>query len=839
MTNIKSPEEFFGFKPGSDRKLLRWNRVVDYFWHLDGHPSVKVRELGKTTEGHPFLLAAISSPENIENLEEIRVQSWTLAHPEGAAEEYIDEIVENGKTVVSMTMSVHASEVGGTQLSPELAYEVATRGDPEIAEIRESTVLLLVPCSNPDGNIMVVDWYEKWLDTEYEGCPVPFLYHKYVGHDNNRDAFHITQEESKHLVRFLFQEWYPQAQVDHHHMGSYGARFSIPPHMDPLYDEVDPLVWTEQQLYGGAMIMELEAHGKTGVETQATYPADGGPYWDESPIAHGICGMLTESASAKLATPMYIHYQQLEPARRGRPEYRTQMSFPHPWPGGWWRLRDVVEQQKIASLAVLKGASKFRGQILRNMHTKAMRQITRGKSEAPYAYIFHPVQHDPAVAAELVEKLMLADVQVSVARKQFEYGSTLYPAGSFVVFTDQTCRPYILKLLRETHYHDGPWTRRRDGTPMAPYDLSTDTVAEFMGVSLIEALKPIKGDFELCKTVLKPGGRVEASEKGYILDGRLNASFVAANALMGDGVEVHRVKVPLEDLPAGSFYVPEAPKVRIEELSKLHGVVFHSAEGLEFNADPVRPLRIGVYQRYWGGNIDEGWTRWVLEQHGFDYSTVMDAEIKEGNLIEGYDVLILPSDDRRIILGKEKDVEEYFKKTRPKYVVPRYPPEYRSGIGDEGVERLKEFVETGGTLLTFGKASELAIEDLKLPMTNVLKDVKPKDFHCPGSTLRVDVDTSHPLAWGIADDALVLFKGYPAFEVKKGDSNEDYAIVVSYPEERMLKSGWLIGEEHLSRKAALIEARHGKGKVVLYGFSPQMRGITAATFKLLFNALLG
>ena len=839
--SAKSPEEFYGHQMGADRKLARWDRIVEYFLQLDGLPTVKVRELGKTTEGHPFLLVAISSPRNIENLEKIREQSWALSHPKRLSERSLRKILREGKAVVSKTMSVHASEIGGTQLSSELAYEVATSEDPDIVKVREDVVFLLVPSSNPDGNIKVVDWYNEQLGTEYEGGPLPYLYHKYVGHDNNRDAFHITQPESEYLTQFLFREWYPQAQVDHHHMGSYAARFSIPPHMDPLYEEVDPLIWTEQQLYGGAMIMELEAHGKTGVETQATYPADGGPYWDESPIAHGICGMLTESASAKLATPIYVHYQQLEPSRRGRPEYRTQMNFPHPWPGGWWRLRDVVEQQKVASLAVLKTAAKFREKILRNMHIKATRQIGLGETKPPYAYIVPGEQHDINTALDLLRKLQMADVEVHRAKRQFSYGGVTYPKDTHVVFTTQTCRAYILKLLRETHYHDGPHTRSRDDTPLSPYDLSTDTMAEFMGVNVVEATEPLSGSFEPCESVDLPEGGVEESKVGHFLDGRLNTSYSAVNELLRDGKKVHRVLEDVGDLPKGSFYIPSQRglKKRLEDLAGRHHVTFQATDVDDFERRPVKSLRIGVYQRYRGGNIDEGWTRWVLEQHGFEYATLMDEAIKEGDLVKAFDAIIIPNDDRRILVGKEKEIEEYYKKRRPKSVVPKYPEEYRSGLGEEGVAKLKQFVEAGGTLLTFGMASELAIEDMKMPFINVLKDVKPKDFHCPGSTLKVDVNTCSSLALGVSEDLLLLFKNYPAFQVKQTPDNQDYMIVVSYPEERMLKSGWLIGERLIANKAALIDAKHGKGRVVLYGFSPQMRGITAATYKLLFNALLG
>jgi len=836
--NIKTPKEHYGFHMGEDRKLARWDKIVEYFWHLDTHPTVKVWNMGKTTEGHPFLLAAISSPENIQNLDKIKKDSYTLAHPKDTTEEKIKEIIQNGKTIVSMTMSVHASEVGGTQCSSELAFTVATSQDPEIVNIRENTVFLLVPSSNPDGNIKVVDYYNKYLGTEYEGGPMPYLYHKYVGHDNNRDAFHITQIESKHLTKFLY-EWYPQAHIDHHHQGTYGSRFTIPPHMDPLYEEVDPLVWTEQQLYGGAMIMELDANNKTGIETQASYPADGGPYWDEAPIAHGICGMLTESASAKLATPAFVHPQQVEPSKRGRPETRPQMNYPHPWEGGWWRLRDVVEQQKIASIATLKTAAKFRQQILRNMHLKAQRQIEKGRNQKPYAFIFHPKQHDPIITRELMHTLALADVQFHKALEEFTYEGIKYPSGTNIVFTDQITRPYILKLLRETHYHDGPHTRTRDNTPLSPYDFSTDNLTEFMNIKVIEVKKPLIGKFE--KTNIKhPKGEIENTKTGHLLDGRQNNSYSVVNCLLQESISVHRILEPVGDIPKGAFYIPyqKDSEEKIKNLAEKNQIKFHSVESVNFNTQIIQPQRVGVYQRYRGGNMDEGWLRWVLEQHNFEYKTIMDEEIKTGDLEKSYDVIIIPSDDRRIILGKEKDIQEYYKKSRPKSIPPKYPPEYLSGIGDEGIKKLKDFTESGGTLITLGKSCSLALEDLKLPIKNVLKDVKSKDFHCPGSTLKININTDDPLTYGIAEDTLLLFRGYPAFQIKQTANNDDFRIIISYPEDRMKVSGWLLGEQKLSNKAALIEAKLGTGRVILYGFSPHLRSITTATFKLLFNALL-
>jgi len=841
-SQVSSPEDFFGHEMGADRKLVRWERIVEYFWHLDESPRIKVTDLGPSTEGNPFLLAIVTSEENMANLDRIREMSWRIAHPDGLSEDEVEEIVREGKTVVAMTMSIHASEVGGTQMAPELVYDVAT--SPEYEEVRRSTVLLVFPSFNPDGQIMVTDWYNEHLDTEYEGVAIPFLYHKYTGHDNNRDAIHLSQVESQMVSKVMYREWHPQAYIDHHHMGSYGARFYIPPFANPVNENVDPLIWTEQQLYGGMMATMLELNGKTGVESAATYPGEFMPTFNYIPCWHNICGMLTESASAKLATPHYVHHHQLQPSRRGRPEYRTQMGFPHPWPGGWWRLRDIVEQQKVSALAVLKVAARFREMILRNMHTKATRSIEAGRSEAPYAFIVKPDQHDMLTAHKFLKLLVEMGVTVSRSRREFRAEGIAYPRGTYVVSAAQSCRPYLLSLLSRTFYHAGPFSFKPDGTPISPYDLCTYNIAEFMGVDLHEVGAPLEGEFEELTSIRFPRGKVEGGDHGYLLSCQTNDSFAAVNRLFRRGIEVHRIGEAIDAdgvvFPKGSFHIPAGDKVgeELRKLSKRFHLEFATAPGDEFAHSPARSLRIGMYQRYWGGNMDEGWTRWLLERYRFRYRTIRDADIKRGRLNRRFDVVILPSDHKSLILGE--GIEEYFRKRwGGMFTMPEYPEEYRSGIGKEGVEKLKEFVEEGGVLICLGESSNFAVEEFKLPVRNALADLKPKEFLCPGSTLHVDVNGGNPLSWGISEDLLVIFRNNPAFEVTPGPSNEEMEVVLSYPDERIMESGWLIGEERLSRKAALIDAKLGKGRVILYGFSPQFRAQSDATFKLLFNGLIG
>jgi len=844
-TEIPSPEKFFGHKMGADQKLARWNRIVEYFWELDKSPCVKVEDLGKSTEGNPFLLVTISSPENIKNLEKIRKMCLKLAYSEDLTEEEATSLIKTGKTVVVMSMSLHASETGGTQMAPELVYELLTGDSLDIKQILDEVVLLLFPCANPDGNIMIVDWYNKWLGTEYEGCPMPWLYHKYAGHDNNRDQVMLNLVESRMLTKATYLDWFPQAHIDFHQMGSYGARFYLPPYSNPTDPNVDPLVWTEQQLYGGAMLIRLEQRGKTGVENQADFAAEFLPAYIRVSVYHNICGMTSESASVKLATPIYVHYHQLQPARagRGRPEYRAQVNFPHPWLGGWWRLRDIVEQQKISALATLEAAAKYREAILYNLYLKAKRSTEKGRSESPFAFVFPPYQHDPLTALKLLKSLVNIGVKIHVTEKEFAIEGFSYPKGTYVIFLSQITRPLLLNILRWNLYHQSAWSRTPEGEPIQPHDLASYNMAELMGVKVVEIAKPFEGSFEQVQTIKFPSGSIEVgSGSGYIIDGRLNDSFKAVNRLLKKDVKVYRVEEDVKTNKAffqsGSFYIPpqeDVTKVLNEIAEELHLTFYLLSSPSNFKKHEIKPLRIAIYQRYYSGNMDEGWTRWLFEQYEFGYNTVMDKEIKEG-LKEKYDVLILPSDPTSLITGE--NLQEYYEKRgRGSMVPPKYPPEYRSGIGNEEVEKVREFVETGGTLITLNEASNFALEKLDLPVKNVLKDLKPTDFFCPGSTLKVLIDRNNPLSYGVAEDSFVLFRNGVAFEIKQTTNNEDYKVVVSYPDEQILQSGWLAGERYLSRKAALIDVIYGKGRIVLFGFPPQFRAQTHATFKFLFNAL--
>jgi hypothetical protein len=832
---VTSPERFFGFQLGADRQLARWDRIVEYFQLLEREsPAVKVVDLGPSTLGNPFLLVIVSSPSNLARLEELRGINARLSDPRGIPDGDIRQLVSQGKAVVLQSMSLHATEVGGTQMAPELVYDLVSRTDEGTRRILDEVITLVIPSFNPDGQIMVADWYRQTVGTEYEGVNYPSLYHTYTGHDNNRDAFQTNMIESQYMAQVMFREWIPQAYVDHHHMGSYGARIYVPPYAEPIRPAADPLVWREMSWYGAHVAYKEEEADLSGVVNAAIYSGWGhfGFHWI-TPF-HNIAGMLTESASARLASPLFIHPDQLRGSRRGMPEYEAQTTFPNPWPGGWWRLRDIVERQKVSAWAVLDLAARNRETVLWNAYLKAKRQTERGAAGSPTAYVIPAAQHDRLTAATLVNKLLVQGIEVRRATAEFVHQGRVYGAGSFVVPMAQPKMGVIRWLLGQTNYPDNSYTRDADGNPIRPYDMGADVMAEFMGVRVDPVDGTVPGTLETLAGPLASDGGVTHGAFGYVLDGRLNAAFRAVNLLLDKGVAVRRVTAAgTAGVRAGDFVVADMAPAVGQDVARRTGVEFAS---LEVDVSPVaatvRRLRVGMYQRYYGGNMDEGWTRWLLEQWGFPSTSLKDAEIKAGRLASKYDVIILPADRLAGMTGERES-------GGPGGQPSDYPPEYRSGFGDDGVNALKAFVEAGGTLLTFGEAASLPIERFELPLRNVVADLPSREFWCPGSTLHMAVAADHPLAYGMPETALATFlAGSQAWEVVPTARNERVETIIRFPERDLLQSGWLIGEGVIAKKAAMVSVEVGRGRVVMVGFRPQHRAQTHGTFKLVFNVLL-
>lgn len=831
---VPTPESWFGHQMGADRKLEPYAKMVDYYRALEkSSDRIKIVELGKSTEGRPFLAMFISSPANLARLEEYRQMNLKLADPRGSSQDELEAIVRDGKAIVVQSYDLHSSEIGSSLTAVEFTHGMVTRTDADTQRILDNVITIVMPSLNPDGHDMVQDWYMKHVGTPYEGGAMPWLYQKYVGHDNNRDAFMQTQAESKLLGSVLFRDWIPEAYIDHHQMGQYSPRISIPPYTDPIRPFGDPLVWREMTWYGSNMAYDLDKAKLSGGIGDAIYSGWGhfGFHW-LTPF-HNITGMLDESASASLATPLYVHPDQLKGGQRAVPDNTPQMNMPDPWPGGWWRPRDIVDRQLVTSWSLVDTAARNKDRVLRNMYLKAQRQVERGTTGETKAYIVSIDQHDPLTVDKMINALLLQGVNVYRAPAEFVHEGRVYPAGSFVVPMSQPKMGVVRWLLGETHFPDDVYARTPDGTPIRPYDMSTDALTEFMGVESTPVGTAVTASLEPVSAMLAPAGKVDGSGP-YLLSGALNDSFRAVNLAIKAGASVTRVTTPSGTAQTGDFVVSGLSAASAQSIAGTTGVDFASSAGVTGSA-PVKTPRMAMLKRYRGGNIDEGWTRFLFENYDYPYSSIMDAEIKAGNLRKKYDVIVLPDDAVSAMTGVLGKGE----KPSPWDSLEGVPAQYVSGFGDAGTKALEDFVKAGGRLVTFGRAGTLPIEKFDLPVTDVLAGLPSKKFWSPGSTLKMKVDTSSPYAMGMPKDALAIFTaGNQAYEVKPSIHNDAVTVIASYVDKNVLRSGWLLGEDNLVSKAAMVSVKHGEGEVILIGFRPQHRDQAHGTYKLLFDSLI-
>lgn len=825
--HIPTPEEFFGHEMGADRQLAGWDRLVAYYDTLGAlSDRLIVENVGTSTLGRPFLVIYASSPENLARLDEIQRMNAILQDPRGRSQVEIERAIEESKVVFLQAYALHSTEVAGSQSAAEVMYHFASRDDDVMTEILDETVSILVPGMNPDGVDIVTDWYDQWVGTEYEATGLPELYHHYIGHDNNRDAFMQNTVESQYVATLLFRDWIPQAFIDHHQMGAYTARISLPPYAEPIRPEADPLVWREMAWYGAQMAYKMDEEELEGAIGAAIYSGWGhfGFHWI-TPF-HNIAGMLTESASARLATPLYVHPDQLNGSRQF-PEYEEQTTFPSVWEGGWWHVRDIVDRQVVATFSPLELAAKNRETVLRNAYNKAVRQTRRGANGDVRAFVIPAEQHDPLTMQKMVNKLLLQGVTVERATREFTHEGRVYDTGSYVVSMEQPKRGVIRWLLGKTYYPDNHYTRDRDGNPIRPYDMTTDNISEFMGVEVHPAGSAVVADLSIVRDLIDPSGVVTAGASGFVMDGRLNDAFEAANRLMAGGAPVSRARMDGDGFSQGDFIVGAgADMALVRDVAEATGVDL-TALGTDPGsaAYPLTPQRIGLFQRFYGGNMDEGWTRLLLEDFSFDYTTIRDDEILRGDLHQRWDVIVLPNDSHRMMVdGGNAEAT---------------PPAYRSGFGDAGVAALEQFVENGGLLVTMSQAGELVHAEMDLPVRNAIDGVWGNDFWAPGATLRVDVDTSSPFTWGMPRRALAAFLANgQVYETQSGAESSNVRRLVTYPHRDILESGWLLGEETIADKAAVVAVDKGEGTVLMLGFRVQHRAQTHGTYKLLFNALM-
>jgi hypothetical protein len=801
-----------GHKPGDDFYLANYQESRDYFHRLAAASNrIKLITVGKTTRGLDWEIALISSPANLAALDRNKQISQRLAHGRGLDDAAAHALAREGKAIVHIDGGLHSTEVAGAQQSILLAYKlVSTQGDPDIDAILDNVILMLWPTLNPDGQEEVVSWYRKNVGTPFEVSPLPDLYQEYVGHDNNRDGYMNNMLESRDVTRTEL-EWDPVIFYCHHQTAPFPTRIFIPPFTEPISSNIHPLMARWLNVLGIDMAAYLDEHGMPGAVHRVGFDNWYPGFLDFTHIFRNSISFFTETALYSYATP---HFYSVNDFPRDRQGLRSEIFYSSPWKGGWWRLGDAVRYMLGASMSVLDTAAKHRETLLYNRYQAARDNIERFRQEPPYAYVIPQEQRDAPTAATLVDKLLTNGIEVHQAAQPFAANGREY-ANAWVVLMDQPFSPLVKELFEPQVWPDLRATP--NGAPQRPYDVAGWTLPMQMGVEVAGVLKPVtaqqRAALKAIDTAIPPAGAVQGNGTVFTLSRNTNASYKALNEALTSGAQASLAK--------GDIVLSGIDATRASALARKYAVTMQAVAKAPADAVATKRPRLGLY-RPWVASIDEGWTRWILEEFGFTPVTLRNGDVQAGHLRDRFDtILVADSSQRSIMEG---------------FAPGTIPGEYAGGIGEPGAEALRNFVRDGGTLIAFNNATLFAIEQFHLPVTNLLGTLTPEQFYCSGSLLRVELrDTSHAAVQGLPREPIVMFERGPAFETKSGFRG---AVLAAYPRDRNpLESGYLLHPERIQGKAAALEVFYGDGRVYLFGFRPQWRGQSHGAYKFFFNAI--
>ena len=860
VSAITPPSAEFGANIGDDYFLATYSQLEAY-WKKLAQESDRLRlvDIGRTEEGRPQWMAIVSSPENLQKLDEYKDISRRLALAEGLNDSQARALAARGKAVVWIDGGLHANETLGAQQLIETVYQLVSRSDEETRRFLNDVIVLAVD-ANPDGHELVASWYMREQDPLRRSLSgVPRAYQKYVGHDNNRDFYMSTQAETINMNRILYKEWFPQIVYDHHQTGPAGTVMFAPPFRDPFNYFLDPLIPVSIDLVGAAMHARFAAEGKAGVtmRTGSNYST----WWNgglrTTAYFHNQIGLLTETIGDP--TPVEIPFvpdRQLPSA-----------DLPFPIAPQRWKFRQSIDYSVTANRAVIDAASRNREALLFGVYRMGKNAIDRGNRDSwtvspralaaargrgdferqfrdparrdARAYILPSDQPDFLTATKFIETLLKTGVTVHRATAAFKAGDKNYPKGSFVVKAAQAFRPHVLDMFEpQDHPDDIP---SPGGPPTPPYDNAGWTLAFQMGVKFDRFLEALEGPFERIDSVTLPEGHVIGSGKavGYFIGHQQNDAFTAVGRLLATGQEVlwpRDRSIGSAPGNTGAMYIPARSETRafLEKLAGDLGLAFAAAAAPPAGpAMKLRPVRIALWDRY-GGSSSSGWTRWLLERYGFRFDVIYAQAIDAGGLPGRYDVLILTDDARLDARGGSNGAPD------------RVPQEYSHTTGTlttaRSLPRLKQFVEEGGTLIAVGQATSIA-EELGLPVSSALVDgkgdnarpLKPEQYYIPGSVLRVSVDNTTPLGYGFERQVDVFFDNSPVFRI--GQSAIPATRVAWFSSAAPLRSGWAWGQQYLENGVAVVDAKVGRGRVLLFGPEVNYRAQSHGTFKFLFNAI--
>jgi hypothetical protein len=866
MAQVPTPESVLGHKPGDDFYLASYDDALGYFRKLaQATDKLKLVKVGKTTQGRDWYIAVISSARNLSELTKYKDTARRLALVKGLTDAQAHDLAHNGKVIVHIDGGLHATEVACAQHTIQLAYNLVSGSGSDVNAILDNVILLLWFSINPDGQNMMVNWYRSNLGTPYEVAGMPTLYQEYIGHDNNRDGYMNNMVESQVITKAEL-EYYPTVFYNHHQTAPFPARIWIPPFGDPVSLNPHPLMYRWVNLFGTAMAAYLDEHEMPGAMHRGRFDDWYPGFVDHVNNFRNTVSFLTETALYRYATP---HFYTTEEFPREKQDLRSEVYYSSPWKGGWWRLGDAVRYMLGSSMAVLDTAAKNREDLLYDRYRAGHDVVEHFTKDPPYGYIIPREQRDTQTASILVEKMMIDGIEIHQATRTMRGEGASYKEGDWVILMDQPFAALVKELFDVQKYPELPHppaisdagagrgaggggrgagggrgsaagesapapaaaaanagggrgrgaaaggTGATQAPPAQfPYDVTGWTLPLQMGVEVESISQPIspatRATFRKLDRIEPPAGKVEGSGPVFAFSHNTNASLRAVNEILAAGHTVTFSKTE------ATIYAQGA----VADLLRKEGVNASSLKEAPEGWSVKKP-RIGLYEP-WGGNIDEGWTRWVFDQFQFAFTVLHNADVQSGHLHDKFDTIVIPEMGARQVMDG--------------MAAGSMPGQYAGGIGDNGADAMRDFVNKGGTLVVLGNAAQFAIDQFNLPVTNVVSGLRNDQFFCSGSLLRAEIkEPNHPVVAGLPANVAIMFERNPVFDTKPAFKGK---ILAGYSKDHNpLLSGFLLGEDRIQGKAAALDAVYGSGHIVLLGFRPQWRGQSHGTYKFVFNAL--
>lgn len=839
--SLTPPKKHFGFTPGADRMMLSYDELISYLKILDQESDkLKLVESGLSPLGKQIYIAFFSSAENISNLEKLKTINKKLALNYELTDPEVSNFIDEGKVFLMATLSMHSNEVGPSQSAPQIAYNILTDKNKEVTKSLDDVVFMMIPCHNPDGMNMVVEHYRKYKGTKFERTTLPGVYHKYIGHNNNRDFVTLSQSDTKAIADMYNNEWFPQVMVEKHQMGKAGVRYFVPPNHDPIAENIDEGIWNWVSVLGSSMLKDMTKDGCAGVTTHYLFD----DYWPgatETCLWKNVIGLLTEAASVDHASPVYVEPNEIAVYGKGLSEYKKSINMPLPWNGGWWRLFDIVKYEESSTYSLIKSCSLHKKEILKFRNDLCKKEVQKGKTLAPAYFIFPKSQKDKSEFVNFLNLMEEHGVKVYKLNKNIVVDNRNYYADDVVIPLAQPYRAFIKEVLEKQKFpvrHHTP-----GGEIIKPYDITTWSLPLHRGLKHIKIDKVVE-DIENSLTVLSDFSFYKTrktTDKYYIFDVGNNESFKIAFQTAAKGNEVFRTKTSVKTnsgiFDKGSFII-KASDVNQNILGNLL-VSPEVVVNLPDEIEKIEQQKIALVETYFH-DMDAGWTRFIFDNYQIQYEVLRPGDFEKSDLSEKFDIIIFPNSRKSILADGKRG-------SKNNYYLGNYPKEYTKGIGKKGHQKLLDFIEKGGKIISWGNSIELFAgnqvnkqnnEEFRLPFTDISQKLQKSGLYIPGSLVRINLKPDHPITYGLNEEIGIFYRGRPVIKTSIPAFDMDRRTIATFAENNVLLSGYAEKEKLLEGKTAAVWIKKGKGELILFSFNPQFRASTQGSYKLLFNSIL-